>query len=57
MLQGLGAMFLKSSHFFAWFLWATSIGLLIGIVLVFVCVMRPSRFEDTRKTEGEPLLT
>ena len=57
MLQGLGAMFLKSSHFFAWFLWATSIGLLIGIVLVFVCMIRSSRFEDTSKTEGEPLLT
>ena len=57
MLQGLGAMFLKSSHFFAWFLWATSIGLLMAIVLVFGCAMRSSRFEDTRKTEGEPLLT
>jgi hypothetical protein len=57
MLQGLGAIFLKSSHFFTWFLWGTSIGLLIGNILVFVCVVMSSRFEHTRKTGEEPLLT
>lgn len=35
MLQGLGAMFLKSSYLFAWLLWAISICLLSGAILIF----------------------
>jgi hypothetical protein len=35
-LQGLGSMFLKSSYWFPWLLWATSIGLMIAVVLIFV---------------------
>jgi len=39
MLQGVGAMFLKSSHWFSWSLWVISIGLLVGVVLIFVAVI------------------
>ena len=35
MLQGLGAMFLKSSYLFSWLLWAISILLMTGAVLIF----------------------
>lgn len=34
MLQGLGAMFLKSSQLFSYLLWLTSIGLMIGTTLL-----------------------
>jgi hypothetical protein len=40
MLQGVGAMFLKSSHWFSWALWIISIGLLVGVVLTFVAVIK-----------------
>ena len=40
MLQGLGAMFLKSSYLFSWLLWAISIVLLIGAILVFTARLR-----------------
>jgi len=35
MLQGLGAMFLKSSYLFSWLLWAISIWLMTGAILIF----------------------
>jgi len=35
MLQGLGAMFLKSSYLFSWLLWAISIWLVAGAILIF----------------------
>jgi hypothetical protein len=40
MVQGVGAMFLKSSHWFSWALWIISIGLLVGVVLTFVAVIK-----------------
>ena len=35
MLQGLGAMFLKSSNLFSWILWVISLWLMTGTILVF----------------------
>jgi hypothetical protein len=35
MLQGLGAMFLKSSYLFSWILWVISFWLMTGALLVF----------------------
>ncbi len=36
MAQGLGAMFIKSSHLFPWLLWITSICLFIGALLIVI---------------------
>jgi hypothetical protein len=36
MLQGLGAMFLKGSYLFSWLLWAISIWLMTGAILIFI---------------------
>jgi hypothetical protein len=55
MLQGAGAMFLKSSRWFSWSLWAISIGLLVGIVLTFIAVMKSARFLKTDE-DGQGLL-
>jgi hypothetical protein len=51
MLQGLGAMFLKSSQLFSWLLWAISIGLLVSVVLIFVGVIKSARFP--KRAEGK----
>jgi hypothetical protein len=40
MLQGLGAMFLKSSYLFSWILWAISILLTAGAILIFTARMK-----------------
>jgi hypothetical protein len=51
MLQGVGAMFLKSSHWFSWALWVISIGLLVGIALTFVAVIKSAQFLKTGEDE------
>jgi len=56
MLQGVGAIFLKSSHWFSWSLWVISIGLLVGIVLTFVAVMKSAQFLKTDEDEQELLI-
>jgi hypothetical protein len=40
MLQGLGAMFLKSSYLFSWILWAITILLTAGAILIFTARMK-----------------
>jgi hypothetical protein len=40
MLQGMGAMYLKSSYLFSWLLWAISIWLVIGTILIFTARIR-----------------
>jgi hypothetical protein len=44
MMQGLGAMFLKSSYLFSWLLWAISIWLVIGAILIFTARIRSRVF-------------
>ena len=56
MLQGVGAMFLKSSHWFSWSLWVISIGLLVGIVLTFVAVIKSPQVLKTDEDEQELLI-
>lgn len=43
MLQGVGAMILKSSPVFPWLLWSISICLLIGTILIFAARMRSKK--------------
>ena len=40
MLQGFGAMFLKSSYLLPWLLWAISILLVVGAILIFIARLR-----------------
>jgi hypothetical protein len=56
MLQGLGAMFLKSSHWFLWSLWVISIGLLVGVVLIFVAVIKSTAQSLTTDEDPQELL-
>lgn len=56
MLQGAGAMFLKSSRWFSWSLWVISVGLLVGIVLTFVAVLKSAQFLNTDEDEQELLI-
>ncbi len=44
MLQGLGAMFLKSSYLFSWLLWGISFLLMTGAILIFVARMKSGFF-------------
>ena len=56
MLQGVGAMFLKSSHWFSWALWVISIGLLVGVVLTFVAVIKSTAQSLKRDEDQQELL-
>ncbi|MFI5186786.1 MAG: hypothetical protein ACHQF0_08685 [Chitinophagales bacterium] len=42
MLQGLGAIFLKSSYLFSWLLWGISFLLMTGAILIFIARMKSS---------------
>jgi hypothetical protein len=44
MLQGLGAMFLKSSYLFSWILWVISFWLTTGAILIFTARMKSRTF-------------
>jgi len=56
MLQGVGAMFLKSSPWFSWTLWIISIGLLVGVVLIFVAAIKSTRSLKTDEERQELLI-
>jgi len=56
MLQGVGAMFLKGSHWFSWALWVISIGLLVGVVLTFVAVIKSTAQSLKRDEDQQELL-
>jgi uncharacterized membrane protein len=56
MLQGVGAMFLKSSHWFSWALWVISIGLLVGVVLIFVAAIKSTAQSLKRDEDQQELL-
>ena len=44
MLQGLGAMFLKSSIFLSWLLWAISFWMMTGAILIFTARLKSKTF-------------
>ena len=56
MLQGVGAIFLKGSHWFSWSLWVISIGLLVGVVLIFVAVIKSTAQSLTTDEDPQELV-